>query len=97
MIDIKSKPPTSLMQLADWMSAPREIEGLEFKEAKTQYDTTKMFRYCVAIANERGGKLILGVTNDPPRRVVGTRAYNNPAGIQQKILNTLHIFLKERR
>lgn len=80
---------TTLEQLDNWLNAPREIEGLEFKEAKNQYDNTKLLKYCVAISNEGGGKLILGVTDDPPRQVVGTRAFNNPQGIQRKILNTL--------
>jgi len=76
------------------MDAPRETENLEFKEAKTQFDTTKLFRYCVALANERGGKLVLGVTNKIPRQVVGTNAFENPGDIQQKILNKLHFLVK---
>ena len=54
---------TSIQELGRWMGAPRESEHLEFKEAKNQFDTTRLFRYCVAIANEGGGKLILGVSD----------------------------------
>jgi ATP-dependent DNA helicase RecG len=72
------------------MKADHENEHLEFKEAKNQYDTSKLFRYCVALANEGGGKLILGVTNEKPRRVVGTGAYPNPRDIQSKIFDKLH-------
>lgn len=68
---------TTSSELNEWLSAPRESAHLEFKEAKNQYDTTKLFRYCVALANEGSGKLILGVTNEMPRRVVGTKAEGN--------------------
>ncbi|HEY9708884.1 MAG TPA: ATP-binding protein, partial [Oculatellaceae cyanobacterium] len=61
----------TLENLQNWLNAPAETEWLEFKEAKQQYDTTKLLRYCVALANEGGGYLVLGVTDKPPRRVVG--------------------------
>jgi len=80
----------TLEELNGWMSVLREGEHLEFKEAKNQYDTTKLFRYCVALANEGGGKLILGVANEMPRKVVGTKAFLNPAVIQSRILDKLH-------
>src|SRR5262245_15633153 len=85
---------TTLEQLAEWMNAPRERETLEFKEAKAQYDNNKLFRYCVAIANEGGGKFICGITNDRPRQVIGTNAFNNPAGIQTVILDKLNFHVK---
>jgi len=85
---------TTLEQLEKWLNAPREIEGLEFKEAKNQYDNTKLLKYCVAISNENGGKLILGVSDVPPRQVVGTRAFNDPQGIQRKILSALGFMVR---
>ena len=54
-----------------------EDEHLEFKEAKQQYDSVKLIEYCVALANEGGGRLILGVTDSRPRKVVGTRAFSD--------------------
>ena len=80
---------TTLEELNGWMSAVRESEQLEFKEAKNQYDTTKLFRCCVAMANEGGGKLVLGVANEVPRKVVGTKAFLNPPDIQTRILDKL--------
>lgn len=65
----------TLDTLTRWLSAPTETERLEFKEAKQQFDTTKLLRYCVALANEGGGHLVLGVTDKPPRRVVGSQAF----------------------
>jgi ATP-dependent DNA helicase RecG len=80
---------TSVEELNRWMSSPREDEHLEFKEAKNQYDTTKLFRYCVALANEGGGKLVLGVTDKPPRRVIGSQAFLNTADAQSRIFDKL--------
>ena len=80
---------TSFEELARLMARPRETEGLEFKEAKVQYDQTKLYRYCVAIANEGGGKLILGVSDQRPRQVIGTAAYRNPSEVQSRILDKL--------
>lgn len=80
---------TSLDELQRWMEAPRETEHLEFKEAKNQYDSTKLMRYCVALANEGGGKFVLGVTDKPPRRVVATAAFPNTADIASKIFEKL--------
>lgn len=65
----------TLETLEKWLNAPAETERLEFKEAKQQYDTTKLLRYCVALANEGGGYLVLGVTDKLPRRVVGSQAF----------------------
>lgn len=51
-----------------------EDEHLEFKEAKEQFDFEKLVKYCVALANEGGGRIVLGVTDKTPRHIVGTRA-----------------------
>lgn len=61
--------------LSRWLDAPTETENLEFKEAKHQFDSTKLMKYCVAMANEGGGCVVLGVTDKRPRSVVGTAAY----------------------
>jgi ATP-dependent DNA helicase RecG len=80
---------TTIQQLNAWINAPREDAQLEFKEARNQYDTGRLFRYCVAIANEGGGRLILGVTDKRPRKIVGTNAFQDPSDIQSKILDKL--------
>ena len=81
-------------QLERWLKIPVETEHLEFKEAKQQFDTTKLLRYCVALANEGGGHLILGVNNEPPRQVVGTNAFPSEQAknkIKARIVEKLHI------
>ena len=65
----------TLDTLNDWLAAPAESEHLEFKEAKQRYDRTKLMRYCVALANEGGGHLVLGVSDKKPRRIVGSQAF----------------------
>ena len=59
------------------LASPHEHERLEFKEAKEQFDTRELSKYCVALANEGGGVLLLGVTDKAPRAVVGTNAFLN--------------------
>jgi ATP-dependent DNA helicase RecG len=82
---------TTVEELERLMTSPSEDEHLEFKEAKNQYDTTKLFRYCVALANERGGKLILGVTDKRPRQVVGTQAFLNTEEIKARLVELFNL------
>jgi len=84
----------TLEMLEKWLLVPGETPNLEFKEAKKQYDSDKLMRYCVALANEGGGHLVLGVSDKPPRRVVGTSAFSSPTDlnkIHKQILDKLHI------
>lgn len=80
----------TIEQLENWMKFA-EDENLEFKEAKTQFDTTKLYRYAVALYNEGGGKLILGVNDAKPRTVVGSNAFLNLNDTKSKIYEKLHI------
>ncbi|MCA6526256.1 MAG: putative DNA binding domain-containing protein [Pseudanabaena sp. M135S2SP2A07QC] len=66
----------NLETLEKWLVTPTETEQLEFKEAKQQYDSTKLREYCIALANEGGGYLVLGVTDKRPRQVVGSQAWS---------------------
>lgn len=61
------------------LALPEENEHVEFKEAKGNFHFDKLVAYCVALANEGGGCIVLGVTDRPPRRVVGTGAFELPA------------------
>lgn len=73
------------------IATPREHERLEFKEAKQQFDMVKLLRYCVALANEGGGLLVLGVSDRPPRKVVGTQAFLDPGTVKARIVEALRI------
>ncbi len=78
---------TTLTQIDIWRSLASETQNLEFKEARNQYDTTKLCRYCVAIANEGGGHLVLGIADKPPRPVVGSQAFPDTLDIAEKLFH----------
>jgi len=50
----------TIEMLQKWLVAPAETERLDFKEARQKFEPDKLLRYCVALANERGGHLIMG-------------------------------------
>jgi predicted HTH transcriptional regulator len=77
--------PTTPEQIDIWRQAPREQQRLEFKEAKQQFGNQKLYEYCVALANEGGGFLVLGVADKPPRPVVGTEAFRDLVGMAEKL------------
>jgi len=81
---------TTLQQLKKWIRLA-ESEHLEFKQAGRQFDFEKLTRYCVALANEGGGKLILGVKDKPPRQVAGTEAFPDVGKTQAQLLDRLHL------
>lgn len=76
-------------QIDVWRAARSEHQNLEFKEAKTQIDNRKLYKYCVSLANEGGGHLLLGIEDQPPRRVVGTAAFNDPVDMAAKMFQAL--------
>ena len=80
---------TTPEQIDLWISVPSEHQRLEFKEAKNQFDNDKLYRYCVAIANEGGGQLLLGVSDQQPRKIVGTKAFNNPLEMAEKLFGEI--------
>ena len=73
---MSSRDLTKLLETFRQM--PDEVEWLEFKEAKTSYDTEKVGQYFAALANEANlkgkseGWLILGV-HDKKRDAAGRR------------------------
>lgn len=79
----------SAEQIDLWRSSPTETQNLEFKEAKNQYDTTKLCHYCVALANEGGGHLLLGIQDKLPRTIVGTQAFPDVMDITEKLFSWL--------
>lgn len=54
-----------------------EDEHLEFKEAKHGFHFETLVKYCCALANEGGGRIVLGVTDKRPRLVVGSTAFDD--------------------
>lgn len=85
---------TSLEQLHEWLAEP-EGTRLEFKEARNHYHFEKLVEYCVALANEGGGKIILGVSDRRPRTIVGTNALAEPgrteAGLHSRLAHRIPV------
>ncbi len=77
--------PEKFLQMLD---AP-EGNRIEFKSATENFHFEKLVEYCVGIANEGGGEIVLGVTDERPRTVVGTAAFAEPgrteAGLHQRL------------
>jgi predicted HTH transcriptional regulator len=65
-------------QIDVWRKSPSEHQRLEFKEAKQQFDFKKLCQYCVALANEGGGVLLLG-----------TKACPDPISYAQKLFEAV--------
>lgn len=82
---------TPVEQLQQWMKQASEDEHLEFKQARNLYDEDKLVRYCLALANEGGGKFVLGVTDKLPRKVVGTAAFPNLEKVKHSLLTKLRL------
>lgn len=77
-------------QLHEWTT---EIEGehFEFKEARNHFSFEELAKYCCAFANEGGGRVVLGVTNLRPRRVVGTAAFAQPEETRKRLIDALRL------
>ena len=79
---------TTPEQFQSLLESP-EGSHLEFKSATGGFHFEKLVDYCVAIANEGGGKIILGVSDRRPRKIVGTGAFAEPgraeAGLHQRL------------
>jgi predicted HTH transcriptional regulator len=80
---------TTPAQIDLWLQEDSEHQRLEFKEAKNQYDNAKLYKNCVALANEGGGILLLGVTDKIPRRVVGSQAFRDPVEMAEKLFTAV--------
>ncbi len=80
---------TTSQQIDELLVVRSECEHLEFKAAVNRFDFEELVDYCVAMANEGGGRIILGITDHIPRKVVGTAAFDVPertvAGIFQRL------------
>lgn len=85
----------TIEQLEQWM-AEAEHEHLEFKEARRRYDFDLLVRYCAALANEGGGRLILGVSDSPPRKVVGSGAFADLQRTKAGLVERLRLRVETR-
>jgi ATP-dependent DNA helicase RecG len=76
--------------LREWIDS-KEGEHFEFKQAKNRYDFDELVQYCVALANEGGGKVLLGVTDKRPRQIVGSQAFDQPERTRSGLIDRLRL------
>jgi len=76
--------------IEELLNAP-EGEHYEFKEAKNRFGFHEALKYCCALANCGGGKLVLGITDKRPRKVVGSMAFNQPEETRRILIEKLRV------
>lgn len=76
-------------QIDLWRQEPTETQILEFKQARNQLPQETIYEYCVAIGNEGGGFMLLGIEDKKPHIVKGSNAVDNPIGMSEKIFGKL--------
>ena len=74
------------------INAP-EGEHYEFKEAKNRFGFHEALEYCCALANCGGGKLVLGITDKRPRKVVGSTAFDQPEETRRILIEKLRVHI----
>jgi len=72
------------------LNAP-EGEQYQFKEAKNRFSYTEALKCCCALANSGGGKLVFGISDKRPRKVVGSVAFEQPERTRESLSSKLRI------
>lgn len=80
------------MPLEDILNA-KEGEHFQFKEAKRRFDSGEAARCCCALANCGGGKLVFGITDKRPRKVVGSEAFDQPERTRKGLIEKLGVMV----
>lgn len=82
----------TLLTIEELLEA-KEGEGIQFKEAKNRFDMNEAARCCCALANCGGGKLVFGITDQRPRRVVGSNAFEQPERTRKGLIDKLKVMV----
>lgn len=80
------------MTLKELLNA-KEGEQFQFKAAKNRFDYEEAVKCCCALANCGGGKLIFGISDERPRKVVGSNAFNQPERTRRGLIDKLKIMV----
>jgi ATP-dependent DNA helicase RecG len=80
---------TTSVEFQRYLDSP-EGGQLEFKSATGGFHFEELAKYCVAMANEGGGKILLGVSDRRPRQVLGTKAFAEPGRTAAGLFERLH-------
>jgi ATP-dependent DNA helicase RecG len=79
------------ISLLERLLQEKEGEHLEFKEWKAKDDFDLLCKYCCSLANEGGGRFVMGVTDKRPRLVVGTSAFAQPERTRKGLVDRLRL------
>ena len=71
----------------------KEGEQYQFKEAKRNFDSREAAQCCCALANCGGGKLVFGITDKRPRKVVGSKAFDQPERTRKGLIDKLKVMV----
>lgn len=71
----------------------KEGERYQFKEAKNRFDSKEAARCCCALSNCGGGKLVFGITDKRPRKVVGSNAFEQPERTRKGLIDALKVMV----
>ena len=71
----------------------QEGERVQFKEAKRRFDYEEAVKICCALANCGGGQLVLGITDERPRQVVGSAAFDQPERTRKSLMDRLRVMV----
>lgn len=71
----------------------KEGENIQFKEAKNRFSFNDAAQCCCALANCGGGKLVLGISDERPRKVVGSKAFDQPERTRKGLIDKLKIMI----
>ena len=82
----------STMTIEELLNA-KEGEQYQFKEAKNRFDAGEAARCCCALANCGGGKLVFGISDKRPRKVVGSNAFEQPERTRKGLIDQLKVMV----
>lgn len=82
----------NLISVEELLTA-KEGENVQFKEAKERFDMGEALRCCCALANCGGGRLVFGISDQRPRRVVGSKAFEQPERTRKGLIDKLKVMV----
>lgn len=78
------------MTLSEILAA-KEGEHFEFKTARSKFEYVELQKYACALSNAGGGRIVFGVSDERPREVVGTKAFEQPERTRKGLIESLHV------
>lgn len=71
----------------------KEGEHIQFKEAKRRFSFDEALQCCCGLSNCGGGFLVFGISDKRPRRIVGTKAFDQPERTRRTLIDKLNVMV----